>query len=96
MKLLVLFSVLILAPAAFGQTPQDNPPSKQEKAKKHGKGTVADVGSGVGAAAGGVAKGVADLATLHPINAGKDVTVGSVKGAARISKGVGHAVKKIL
>ncbi len=44
--------------------------------------------------------------TLHPINAatslgkgagtgGKDVAVGTVKGTAKIGKGIGKAVKKI-
>jgi hypothetical protein len=62
---------------------------------------------GAGSAATGVGKGALDLATLHPIDAGaavgtgavkagKDVTVGSVKGAGKIGKGVGKAVKKIL
>jgi hypothetical protein len=30
------------------------------------------------------------------VKAGKDVTVGSVKGVDKIGKGVGHALKKIL
>jgi len=52
------------------------------------------------------AKGVVDLATLHPIDAGvsvgkgaatagKDVIFGTVKGTAKITKGVGKAIKKI-
>jgi hypothetical protein len=47
------------------------------------------------------------LATLHPINAGvavgkgagaagKDMTVGAVKGTGKVSRGVGKAFKKIL
>jgi hypothetical protein len=62
---------------------------------------------GAGSAATGAGKGAVDLATLHPIDAGvaagtgavkagKDVTTGSVKGAGKIGKGVGHALKKIL
>ena len=61
---------------------------------------------GAGEVAKGTAKGVVDLATLHPIDAGvsvgkgaatagKDVTVGTVKGTAKITKGVGKAIKKI-
>lgn len=118
MKPFVLFSALALASAAFGQSPQTDIPAKTEKAKKPKKGATAEVGSGVGTAAGGVAKGAgaaasgtakgaADLVTLHPIDAGaavgtgaakagKDVTVGSVKGVGKIGKGVGRALKKIL
>ena len=65
------------------------------------------VAKGAGSVASGAAKGAVDVATLHPIDAGvavgtgaakagKDVTVGSVKGAGKIGKGVGHALKKIL
>jgi hypothetical protein len=65
------------------------------------------VAKGAGSAATGVGKGALDLATLHPIDAraaigtgavkaGKDVTVGSVKGVGKIAEGVGHAVKKVL
>ena len=118
MKAFVFLSALALASPTFGQSPQADTPTKKEKAKQPPKGAVAEVGSGVGTAAGGVAKGVGsaasgvgkgavDLATLHPIHAGaavgtgaakagKDVTVGSVKGVGKIGKGVGHALKKIL
>ncbi len=73
-----------------------------------GVGTAAGgVAKGAGSAATGAAKGAVDLATLHPLNAGaaigtgaavagKDVAVGSVKGAGKVAKGVGHAIKKIL
>lgn len=61
---------------------------------------------GAGDLAKGAAKGVGNLATLHPIDAGvavgkggvaagKDVTVGTVKGSAKIGKGVGRAIKRI-
>lgn len=61
---------------------------------------------GAGDLAKGVAKGAGDLATLHPIDAGvavskgagtagKDVAVGTVKGTAKIGKGVGRAVRRI-
>lgn len=63
-----------------------------------GKGAVS-AGKGAGGAA-------ADLATLHPVNAGaslgkgaagagKDIGVGSVKGTAKIGKGVGGGFKKL-
>jgi hypothetical protein len=111
MKAFVLFFALTVATLA-------DTTAKPEKAQKPKKGAAAEVGSGVGTAAGGVAKGAGsaatgvakgavDLATLHPIDAGaavgvgaakagKDVTVGSVKGVGKIGKGVGHALKKIL
>jgi hypothetical protein len=118
MKVFILCAALTLASASFGQSPQDDQPVKKEKAKKPKKGAAAEVGGGVGTAAGGVGKGAGsaaagagkgavDLATLHPIDAGaavgtgaakagKDVTVGSAKGAGKIGKGVGHALRKIL
>jgi hypothetical protein len=126
MKTWVAASVLALASLSFAQpasqSVQDEVPArthgKEKKSKKHGKGTAAEIGGGVGSvasgaakgagsAATGVAKGAVDLATLHPIDAGaaigtgavkagKDVTVGSVKGVGKIGKGVGHAVKKVL
>jgi hypothetical protein len=72
-----------------------------------GAGTaVGGVAKGAGSTASGAAKGAVDLATLHPIDAGaavgtgaakagKDVTVGSVKGVGKVGKGVGHVLKKI-
>jgi hypothetical protein len=97
MKKFVLFSALALASASAQDT----------TARKPNKGAAAEVGSGAGTAAAGVAKGVGDLATLHPIDAGaavgtgaakagKNVAGGSVKGVGKIGKGVGHALKKIL
>lgn len=61
---------------------------------------------GAGSLATGTAKSAANLATLHPIdaaaslgrgagNAGKDVAVGTVKGTAKITAGVGRAIGKI-
>lgn len=61
---------------------------------------------GAGALAKGTGKGAVDLVTLHPINAGasigkgaasagKDVSVGAVKGTGKVGKGVGRAIKKI-
>ena len=62
---------------------------------------------GAGDLAKGAAKGVGNLATLHPIDAsvsvgkgavaaGKDVGVATVKGGAKITKGIGKAFRKIL
>ena len=87
------------------------PAPKQERgaAREIGSG-AGNVGVGVAKGAGDVAKGAANgavsLVTLHPIDAGvsvgkgaaaagKDVTVGTVKGTAKITKGVGKAIKKI-
>jgi len=64
------------------------------------------VAKGAGAAASGAANGAVDLVTLHPIDAGvsvgtgavkagKDVTIGSAKGAGKIGKGVAHVFGKI-
>jgi hypothetical protein len=73
-------------------------------------GGAADIGKGpvkaAGSAAKGVAKGTADLVTLHPVSAvgavgkgaagaGKDVAVGTVKGTGKIVKGVGKVFGKI-
>lgn len=118
MKLSGLLFAVAVAATSFGEPPRADPPAKAEKARKPRKGAGAEIGSGVGTAAGGVArgagsaasgaaKGAVDLVTLHPIDAGaavgtgavkagKDVTVGSIKGAGKIGKGVGHALKKIL
>jgi hypothetical protein len=54
----------------------------------------------------GTGKGAVDLVTLHPINAagdigkggakaGKNIGVGAVKGAGKIAKGTGKAIKKV-
>jgi hypothetical protein len=62
---------------------------------------------GVGSAAKGTAAGAGDLVTLHPIKAGesagkgavgagKDVTVGTTKGTAKVVHGIGRAFKKLL
>src|SRR5580693_5920938 len=69
-----------------------------------------DIGKGAAKGAGnlavGAGKGAVDLVTLHPIDAaasvgkggvvaGKDVTVGTVKGTGKIGRGIGKAVKKL-
>ena len=69
--------------------------------------TAAGVAKGAGSAASGAGKGALDLVTLHPIDAGvavgtgagkagKNVTVDTAKGAGKIGKGLGQALKKIL
>jgi hypothetical protein len=110
MKTVVL--ILALAGAGWAQA-ADN-----AAVKKAGHSTAEDVGGGAadigkGAAKGaghlakGTAKGVVDVATLHPIDgataiaggaasAGKDVAVGTVKGTGKVARGVGHLIKKIL
>jgi hypothetical protein len=98
MKAFVLFSVLALSPASFGQSTQTGIPPKTEKARKPEKGTAADVGNGVGTAAGGAAKGAGsaasgaakgagDLATLHPIDAGAAVGTGAAKAGKDVTVG---------
>jgi hypothetical protein len=67
---------------------------------------VGGAAKGAGHAAEGVGKGVGDAVTLHPIDAatavgkggaqaGKDVTVGTTKGTAKIVKGVGRGIKHL-
>ena len=88
---------------------QDHDNGQSGTAREIGAG-AASVGIGAAKATGDAAKGggeaVADAATLHPINAagaagkgaataGKDVTVGTAKGAGKITKGVGRVFKKI-
>ena len=72
-----------------------------------GAGTIGvGAAKAAGALAKGTGKGAVDLVTLHPVNAGasigkgalsagKDVSVGTVKGSAKIGKGVGRAFKKL-
>jgi hypothetical protein len=85
---------------------QKNEPSPGRQ-MANGAGNVAGgAARGVGSAAKGTAKGAGDLVTLHPINAatsvgkgaagaGKDVSVGAVKGTAKVTKGIGRAIKHI-
>ncbi len=73
----------------------------------NGTGNVAGgAGKGAGDLAKGAAKGAGDLVTLHPIDAGvslgkgaagagKDVAVGTTKGTAKITKGIGRAIKHL-
>jgi hypothetical protein len=72
-----------------------------------GVGTIGlGAAKGAGHLALGTAKGLGQLLTLHPIGAGvsiakgagtagKDVTVGTVRGTGKIGKGVGRELKKI-
>jgi hypothetical protein len=61
---------------------------------------------GAGDVAKGTDKGAVDLVTLHPVDAGvsvgkgtasagKDVTVGTVKGTGKMAKGVGRAFRHL-
>ena len=83
--------------------------SKPGAAREVGSG-AGKVGTGAAKGAGnigkGTAKAAADLVTLHPGeagasvgkgagHAGKDVTVGSVKGTGKIAKGIGRAFKHL-
>ena len=106
MKASVLFFALALASSSFGQSPETDTPGKTQKVKKPKKGTAADVGSGVGTAAGGVAKGAGsaasgagkgavDLATLHPIDAGAAAGTGAVKAGKDVTVGSAKGVGKI-
>jgi len=88
---------------------QQNRKHERGPAREIGAGAGTAVAGGakaVGAAAKGTAKGVGDLVTLHPIDAatsvgkgaayaGKDVTVGAVKGTGKVAKGIGGVFKKI-
>jgi len=102
MRKFVVYSLLAMTPSVFAQSSQTDSTMKTEKAqkvKKKGKGAASEVAGGVGSAAGGAAKGAADLVTLHPIDAGAAVGTGAVKGAKGVTvgtaKGVGHVLKKI-
>jgi hypothetical protein len=106
MKVFVLFCGLGLASAAFGQSTQSDAAAKPVKAKKPKKGAAAEVGSGVGTAAGGVAKGAGsaatgvakgavDVATLHPVDAGVDVATGAAKAGKDVTVGSVKGVGKV-
>jgi hypothetical protein len=116
MKGLAVFSTMILASAlsagalARGQEPStqqtDQTQGKVRKDKKKDKSTVADVGGGVGSAAGGVGKGAghaaegvgkgaADAVTLHPLNAVGDVGTGAAKAGKDVTVGSAKGVGKI-
>jgi|SRR5579884_1535701 len=94
---------------AWGQSGYERKHASRGAGKDIGGG-AADIGKGTAKGAGhlleGTGKGVLDLATLHPVDAGasagkgaltagKDVGVGAVKGSARIGKGIGKGLKKI-
>ena len=109
MKALVLFSVLALASPSFGQSPEIGAPVKpvkKAKGKKPQKNPAAEIGSGVGTAAGGVAKGAGsaatgaakgavDLVTLHPLDAGAAVGTGAAKAGKDVAVGSVKGVGKI-
>ncbi len=110
----ILVSVLSLASKSFAKgaarsAQEEVPPQTHadaKKSKKHGKGTAAEVGGGVGSVASGVAKGAGsaatgvgkgavDLATLHPIDAAAAVGTGAVKAGADVTIGSVKGVGKI-
>ena len=106
MKSCMLVALLIgSAWAQSGQAPRpERGPGKEISSGAASIGTGA--AKGAAAAGMGTAKAAADLVTLHPINAGatagraagaagKDITVGAVKGTARITKGVAKGLKKL-
>ncbi len=84
--------------------PQEPGPGRQIGS---GVGTIGlGAAKGAGHLALGTAKGLGQLLTLHPVGAGvsivkgagtagKDVTVGTVRGTGRIGKGIGRELKKI-
>jgi hypothetical protein len=94
-KALVVISALLLASTSYAQS-----------SGKPEKGSAAEIGSGVGTAAGGVAKGAGsaaagvgkgavDLATLHPIDAGAAAGTGAVKAGKDVTVGSAKGVGKI-
>ncbi len=103
--------IVALAAAAPARTAQNAPVKKAgHSAAGDMGGGAADIGKGAAKGAGhlakGTAKGVAGVATLHPVDgataiaggaasAGKDVAVGTVKGTGKVARGVGHLVRKI-
>jgi len=108
-KTLVIFSLLALASPSFGQSPQADTavtPARKTKVKKPQKNAAAEIGSGVGTAAGGVAKGAGsaaagvgkgavDLVTLHPLDAGAAVGTGAAKAGKDVAVGSVKGVGKI-
>jgi hypothetical protein len=120
MKTLLLTILLAGAVSAQsvddGNRPRDTqPPVAKKKARRSAGGDIgsgaANIGGGAAKGTGnlakGTARGAADLATLHPIDAGtsvaggaasagKNVGVGTAKGAGKITRGVGKVFKKIL
>jgi hypothetical protein len=119
MKVCLLIATICLSGFASART--DSSAETRETAKasarrhtsaKHDLASGAgDIGKGAAKGAGSVAKGAgktaADLATLHPINAGIDlgkgvastgmnVGTGAVKGTAKIVEGTGKAIKHLL
>jgi len=106
MRAVVFFSAFVLASASYGQSPDSDAPARTTKVKKPKKGAAAEVGRGVGTAAGGIAKGAGsaasgvgkgavDLATLHPIDAGAAVGTGAVKAGKDVTVGSAKGVGKI-
>lgn len=106
MKALILFSALALASAGFAQSPDTDSHVKTEKASKPQKGAAAEIGSGLGTTAVGVAKGAGnaaagagkgalDLVTLHPIDAGVAMGTGAGKAGKDVTVGTAKGAGKI-
>jgi hypothetical protein len=93
--------------AGTGETNSKTHNKRSKHDVRSGAGDIAKgAGKGALSAAKGTGKAVGDLATLHPINAatdlgkgavgvGKNVGVGTVKGAGKIIKGTGKAIKRV-
>lgn len=106
MKALVLFSALVLGSAVFAQSADNGRHVKAEKTSKPTKGAAAEIGSGLGTTADGVAKGagsaafgvgkgVVDLATLHPVDASVAVGTGAGKAGKDVTVGTVKGAGKI-
>ena len=100
---------LSLALAAGVWAQSDEPQREPGPGREIGSG-AGDIGKGAAKGAGNLAKGTGqgalDLVTLHPIDAaasvgkgavlaGKDVSVGTVKGTGKMGRGIGRAIKKL-
>ena len=107
----VLIFMPILVWSVWGQSGENRdsrkPPDPGGEISRGAGNIGTGAAKGAGDLAKGTAKGAVSLATLHPIDAGvsmgkgigaagKDVTVGTVKGTAKIGKCAGKALKKIL
>ena len=100
---------LALTSTVWGQSqqPQDKPQQGPGKEIGSGAGNIGTgAAKGAGNAAKGAAKGAGDLVTLHPVKAGeavgkgavaagKDVTVDTAKGSAKVVHGIGRALKRL-
>jgi hypothetical protein len=98
-------------PADEDSPPRAELPRRQPGPGRQIANGAGNIGVGAAKGAGhlalGAAKGAGNLVTLHPVDAavsvgkgavegGKDATVGAVKGSAKIGKGIGRGLKRIL